>query len=128
MERIYKFPKPIRTLASKSLKALPHYKLKIIGNVIQNKTVTDAYLNTTYSPNSNWFEFEKDITNFEELKYLYHNNKNIYERVSDYDLKTYLNWDINTKVDRATMAYSLEARSPLLDHRVVEFYSELHFQ
>lgn len=47
------------------------------------------------------------------------------DRAQYADLKVWLPGDILTKVDRTSMAVGLEAREPLLDHRLIEFAASL---
>src|SRR5215208_4593728 len=46
-------------------------------------------------------------------------------RLLDVDVNTYLPGDLLVKMDIATMAHSLEVRSPLLDHELMEFAAAL---
>ncbi|MBA2373565.1 MAG: asparagine synthase (glutamine-hydrolyzing) [Chloroflexi bacterium] len=58
-------------------------------------------------------------------KLLSSGSRNELDRTLRADTLSYLPEDLLVKVDRATMANSLEARSPLLDHRLVEFAAAL---
>ena len=62
-------------------------------------------------------------------------NTNISDSVNDklsellaVDYKTFLVDNNLVKIDRATMAFSLEGREPMLDHRIIEFVSRLPSQ
>ena len=51
---------------------------------------------------------------------------NYLEKIMNVDMRLWLPDDLLTKVDRATMAHSLEARVPYLDHKFVEFVAQLN--
>ena len=54
-----------------------------------------------------------------------HAPRDIVSRLSEIDIRSYLLDDILVKVDRMSMAHSLEVRSPLLDHHMLEFVARL---
>ncbi|HSK70469.1 MAG TPA: asparagine synthase (glutamine-hydrolyzing) [Pyrinomonadaceae bacterium] len=68
--------------------------------------------------------FEKGAEKFRKIAESVE-SENPIDKLLYLDSKTYLPADILTKVDRMTMAASLEARAPLLDHKLIDFVTKI---
>ncbi len=101
----------------------PGDKLHKLADVIGTESADDFYWRLV----SHWKSPERIVLDGREASTIL-TDRTYWAQLPDFtqrmmflDLITYLPDDILTKVDRASMAVSLEARVPLLDHRVVEF-------
>lgn len=105
----------------------PGQKIMKLAKVLDAGTAASMYREIV----SIWPEPERVVLGGQEPDTLISNPTNwlrvpdFTERMMVLDILTYLVDDILVKVDRASMAVSLEAREPLLDHRVVEFALQL---
>ena len=55
-------------------------------------------------------------------------NLDFLDQMMAIDYKLFMNDDVLTKVDRATMSVSLEGREPLLDHRIIEYMARVPYK
>lgn len=98
-------------------------KLEKVANALKANKGTDSYRDFV----SHWKEPESPALGAREPQTLFDTPEKLLalpglrEQMLYLDMMTYLPDDILTKVDRASMGVSLEARVPLLDHRLVEF-------
>lgn len=98
---------------------LPADKLFKLAAVLPADSPSELYRQLV----SQWKDPTSVVRNAVELpaRSLGHRFGSVAEQMMLLDAQTYLPDDILTKVDRASMAVSLEARVPILDHRVFEF-------
>lgn len=104
--------------------------LKAIGETLPRRYRTipnvfdEALHESLFTPAFRRAMTEK-IADFAERAYGECNSAHYIDRIMYVDTRLWLPDDLLTKVDRATMAHSLEARVPYLDHHFFEFAARL---
>jgi asparagine synthase (glutamine-hydrolysing) len=98
-------------------------KLHKLANIIDVRNPDELYLRliSQQSETDSIVLGAHEVSRWSNEESVEINLQDFLERMMFQDLVGYLTDDILTKVDRASMAASLETRTPFLDHRLVEF-------
>jgi asparagine synthase (glutamine-hydrolysing) len=113
---------PEKLRKNRLIKALARSKSRrytTIANLFDSETHQSIFTRAFYD--ASLFDFESLAERF------YHecDSSNYLDKMLHIDQNLWLCDDLLTKVDRATMQYSIEARVPYLDHKLVEFAAKL---
>jgi asparagine synthase (glutamine-hydrolysing) len=106
------------------------HKLRSVAYALNNDKFKQASELSRLSSSLPIF-YQKRLLNYPVEKYPtkydndFSNFNNLFDLSLAIDYEMYLQNDIMTKVDRASMSVSLEGREPLLDHRLAEFAAQL---
>lgn len=122
---VYSSPMLVRKAIAWLINLSPNYRHKLLSLTLTQKDLITLYLRICGGMDFSHLALSPEEVIPQGHPALDHVHKPVLEKISDYDLKTYLNEDINTKVDRSSMAYAVESRAPYLDYRVVEFARSL---
>jgi asparagine synthase (glutamine-hydrolysing) len=113
--RVFRAKSTLEALARDSVEGYFH-SVSVMGDAMRDRLVSDS--------------FRRELQGYRAIEVLDRHARNASREeplslVQYLDMKTYLVGDILTKVDRASMAHSLEVREPLLDHPLMEWLSGL---
>jgi asparagine synthase (glutamine-hydrolysing) len=131
-----RMPTPLRGLAGRSIVAADRFaprgyrgRVARAGHALQQPSeLAYTHLIAMWSPPSAVLTTATEPPNVLNDATLWPAAPTFSERMMRVDIATYLPDDILTKVDRTSMAVSLEARVPLLDPRVIDFARHLPLQ
>ncbi|MDB4925245.1 asparagine synthase (glutamine-hydrolyzing) [Mucilaginibacter sp.] len=123
--KLFKYPIEVRKLLSTLLQISPNYRHKLIAMGMRSDNIESLYALMLGGLEYSWLKQPELGLDVPFMNTFSSPDGSFLQRMSAFDVKTYLNGDINTKVDRASMTFSLEARAPLMDYRVVSFAQHL---
>jgi asparagine synthase (glutamine-hydrolysing) len=121
----FKCPLEFRKAVSGLLQLSPDYRHKLIAMGISTDKIESLYALMLGGLEYSWLKKPELGLRVPFMHIWAAETMSFLQKMSAFDIKTYLNGDINTKVDRASMAFAVETRAPLMDHRVISFAQRL---
>lgn len=115
--KIFTFPRWMREMGA--IGADMFHK-KRVAKSLRMHNVKELYMNRRPSNAAERFDALQIQQSLEQCKYLYA-DRDLRRCFNDFDMKTLMCHAYNVKVDRASMRAGVELRTPMLDHRIVEF-------
>lgn len=125
VSRLYRYPVVLRHLLAKLISLSPSYRHKLIGEGLRQNELQRLYVYMLGGVDHSMVETPEHAIDVPGWSDFLSMKGCSLDKISLFDIQTYLAGDINTKVDRSSMAYSVECRAPLMDYRVIQYAAAL---